>query len=530
MNFFILVFAMALTITNTKAQFQTASVSETVISSVGSSKPTVTSIGNDIIRVNGDVFKVTVINDLSTSDNPGIQWETFTGTYNGYTLLNYTSGILFVDAVLIYNEDNSCQNTRFDVIVAYSDASNSYLETFYWDYASNTFVSNSYWTIGGPASTAINIDANELGEFVITWDEASTGDCYALNGSYTSSCGDPSLVSGNAATICSGCESPDVAINYDGSTHRVYFCFIDNSVLKVEHDDFSDINGSYSATSDYASASPYPAHDFNIPRIACPNSWHGDVRDFMVVAEDRDIGTDELIFGVNRYQSGTPTECYYNDGGTCSPGDISVPGAAHFRPVVTYNSTSNQDIWIGWNLDNLSGAISTTYDALYPIVLALDYAGNTISHNYLDVPVFVTSADEIGPLAISGRYHTDNFYSFYNTWAYQGSATIDLYSKSVAQTSTSSLRLANSDSEPELNFLELLTKGMPGNEYNNQDYFLLNILDIAGKEIVNEQGNLSNLSERYSILKNQLSPGIYIASLTSTDKVVNIASKLFIGN
>lgn len=128
-----------------------------------------------------------------------------------------------------------------------------------------------------------------------------------------------------------------------------------------------------------------------------------------------------------------------------SPAFISNQDFLNSKPVVTFDNSAGH-MYIGWTFENLndpSGYVSSlgACNATYPIVLVRDQKGeDSQCLKYWEVPELTCGVYEImNALSVSGRYVSDNLYTWYNDGSQNGSV-YDIFYKSVAQSTTPALR------------------------------------------------------------------------------------------
>jgi hypothetical protein len=522
---------------NGYAQFTAASATENAAGVSATPRAT----GNDVQDYGGNTYRVSVWDDAGTS--PGIAWRVKYGapTYNGSLPFSITSNVFDADVSIVTFGSAKV----FALATYYVGGATSlyYLELYYWDNPGGIWGFYSQGTTSfasGSFGTTLNIDANDAGDFVVTWDQSDT---WVITGSLVTS----SLVLNSSIKAAQPGTNPDVCIFHaGGGNDYVHLTYIDGSgYLTVDDHKLSDLVSGSNAHTTALNTTPY-YYTFYYPRIACPNS-SGSKDEWTVVAEDND-GTTFYIVGYN-YKSGTgltgPT--IYNDGSQ-APGKtiLTFFGATthiigSIRPAVCYddqytNANGGLGIWVGWSLNNdqdpMNDYIVNDYvysgsvHAWYPIVLQCDNQGlpvnnGSITASYWQVPTTLVGSDYVDYLSLAGRYGTDRLFLTYNDIIRNGSTVDDIYTKEVTPSSATSLRTSGSD---------LLYQSNNDLPIHATDLVSFKLYDLTGNVIVNKKTTVNDIQKELMLNQMKLAPSLYLLQMNTEDKKFFITKKAFIGN
>jgi hypothetical protein len=278
----------ALTAIKMSAQFTGASIGET---SSGTSSSGVNNTGNDIIDDNGSLLVVSVWD----GSVPEIGYNFNNGAQTGRVALNH-SGAVDPDVCLIKNGNGNI----YAVVVLHETPAMGtaayHVEYYRWTgsaiaYGSTAVLSTVQY------QTAINVDGDNFGNFVIVWDQDSLAGVHSVIKSVTGSAPGASAPSLNNSPFTVNFTSdddisPDVSLFDDGnSTVDAKYCWVNRNSGNIDVDFERWPNPGISSSpavvtnAVVASSATTPNSVFRYPRIACPNS-NGYTCDFAVVAED----------------------------------------------------------------------------------------------------------------------------------------------------------------------------------------------------------------------------------------------------
>ena len=215
---------------------------------------------------------------------PELAWKVATNATNSIALQN--SDAFDPDVVLV----KDMSNVWWALVVYYSPSAGHHYVCEQYKYVGTSFVYGTTFQLENVSNfgTAINIDANADGDFVIVWDK-STG----ISMNYGS-------IANSGVTFHNGQNSPislysnnehmpDVAIYSDISYNYIFYTYVDasGSYVNVDEAEFSapqtlttDFTEAYTDICSYCNG--YVAY----PRIACPAPLNlADYRYFTVVYE-----------------------------------------------------------------------------------------------------------------------------------------------------------------------------------------------------------------------------------------------------
>jgi len=537
--------------TQAQAQFAVASYGDVALATA---IKTSDNTGNDIMDFNGDLFEVTVSEDLDAPLNSGLAYSV-NGIVRQFIPFSYPGVLQSAEGYLDPDVCLITDGTYIYALAVYleyepgSNYENYYiLECFRYDYDSEHFISLGHTILEayGPTLSVpltsdfeVNIDAgfaesenrfvttwnDQLGYFVSAWEGmVGEGECATMCGS-SHYIYDIFTRSNNAYLAL-----PDVALN----NYLVYFTYlIDGSPtsqgIEVVSVDLYELCESDPDPSILFQTSPSYFGDYRNPRIACPNSLTAtsgaDDADFHVVAEETDYNTMWGILGINYFNgSGSTYINYYNDG-TTGNSPTRIDDIPNYNPVVTYSEDGN--IIVGWLIDNKSAAyVGNAVDALYPIAINCDPDGKVTSGaDYMNVPNSAVSSDEYTTFSVAGRFASatqSNLYSFLRK-------NDECYSKVVSEGS-SNLRLSNSDnqiSHKKYNLISMLGHSMEidGIDLEGKE-FVFQLFDMMNREVVNLSGDISKIRREYKNLVNKASLGVYYGSINAVDGSIYSSGKI----
>ncbi|MBL0343517.1 MAG: hypothetical protein IPP71_23275 [Bacteroidetes bacterium] len=469
--------------------------------------------GNDILDFGGNNYFVSVSSSLN---NAGLYWNFNNGSATGYAYFaSGASDIYHADVCLVVDQNNN----EIHAIVGWYyggtlGSPSFYIEDYLWDgssafnYVTSTFVNGTF-------GTTLNVDGDDLGNFIMVYDESNT--LYALSGDINFGSFNMNN-SGNAVTI--GLNSglyPDVSIYSDATPGNqiVHLTYVDGSGdLNIEYDTYSNIAANTpSFTAWTGPISPATSGYFiSNPRIASPNS-SGAYDDWTVVWQEDDRTMTYYIKGLNS-KGGSLSAIYtYNDG-TYTNSVMPLFDVQNSHPVVAYDYNSTPTIWIGWIFDNRTGfyGYMNCFSSLYPIGLKCnDVALPDPAFDYWQVPNIVTNDLEIYPLSLASRYaSSDQLLLTY----YFANSTPEVWNKNVSSSSAIEFRIDNNViATSDLN--DLIDK---------EKIFIL--FDSKGNKVlehISKQNEMEKLMQDY-----KLPPSIYFLQVISDKGKTYIGRKLFI--
>lgn len=381
---------------NLKAQFITAIQGNNTFSLSVVGRAT----GNDILEKSGDVWEVTVWDDVS--GNPGLGFNVnSSGTFfNNIALSNNDA----YDTDVALTVDGS--GDIHAIVVYFSQNAGGYVvEDFVWN--TNTFNLNSGPTVFDIQSvfgTAVNVDAEYDGYFIVVWDVS--GSPFGITGDVAGG----TLNLNNVISIGSSATGifPDVCINNRGND-RVTYCYIDASGdLIVDSDSYGNMGTSSTPTNELTTQ---PNDMFLVPRIACNDaSVVGNAIDWTVVVMDTDVSSAYRIIGYSFNSSNLLNVVEYSNSTIWAIPGEDLKNHESYHPVVTYDDQGS--IFVGWNYNNIPAYTSSTIDSYYPLVVACDYNGNPL-FDYWNVPNSLSSGEIKDFLSLSGRHGVDVLFCSY---------------------------------------------------------------------------------------------------------------------
>ena len=523
-------------------------------------------INNDVLDDGNISYKVTAYTDASNNLVAGIMWEVYK---NGsiYKEVKPLSNILSdqqvydIDVCLVKDPFTGDVNA-LTVFSVYSESIPSFwaMEAFRWDNGANEFTpylttpgGNVVQTIdldlrktAGEIGTSIRIDANDLSEFIIVFDNANqqvfgyTGFVYGGTSIYNNGLNfnniDPFFIDDGV--------SPDVSITRNNDLADLYitYCsYIGSSgssagkliVAESGYLGLKNIVPSPTYTFNIVAApalSPVP-NQFDSPRIASPKIDPFNLNKYTVVYNVIE-GSNRFKFYIRGYTNDYGAIQTYNNG-SMGP-SLNITEIVNCKPVVTYDN--NDQVWVGWLINNTIGSSAnfpptvipypSATDAFFPVVVKCDAVGRAMLAEYWEVPHVGSnfgSNNAIGTFAISGRNSSlelANYYSYFNSTP-NGAGVTNLLSKSVDIVSASSLR--------EISKGEHIKSGL--NEFLNDNLNVTNlnfiIIDTQGKLIYSTRGSANDILKYINTDFQELDKSIYLCNLYSADGKVNINEKLF---
>jgi hypothetical protein len=405
--------------------------------------------GSDILELGGgDIYRVSVWEPTVNGDGFGWLVDYGGNTYTGTLPFQNLSSMGDPDVCLVHSVDLG----QVLAFIVYYDQSSStwYVESYYWDTSSLTFVIayTPYALDVGGVGTTINIDgtATPDGKFVVVWDDASNA-TYATVGDANS------YIIANKIFIRDG-TSPDLSIYVDalGNYNVVHIALLNSGVdLTVLDFDFADlaVSNTSNVVTALAAQSPPNGGVFRYPRIASPTDINNAPNEWTVVAEEYVAsGPQHYIVA---YNNGNTTPLYYNDGVGGNP--LLIDDANYF-PVVCYDRNypaNGAGIWVGWNFacDKSNFAYSNIINnAEYGIIMNCDLNAIPLTADCWILPDNITpnNGDLAGFISMAGRYASDRIFITFAKHVVNGSMVEDVFYKDVANVSAAtSMRIAPTD-------------------------------------------------------------------------------------
>jgi len=470
--------------------------------------------GNCIYETGGTTYIVNVSDDNNIS-NAVFSWKV--GTNSGFIIIDPAAAVVDPDVCLVNNN----AGVVFAIVAYYDQNSSQFqMRVFNWVAASQQFSGNVPVILSpGQFQSAINIDANDAGDFAIVWDQP--GQLIQLAIGRTNGGGVPQLVfPGTAYNIEAG-TMPDVCMYRNSMTgyKQVDVAYINTgSLVLVDFYRFADLlSGVISVQPQFRSA---PADlIYRYPRIDCPAAGFGGAASFTVVVEDSDNLSSWYIKGFNSNDCCPGfTTTIYNDGST-SNSPYNLTDVPNTKPVVAYQNNVD-GINVGWNFDNSFGLIGApgASVARYPVVISSDKRAEIFpSSKYLVVPLSVTFGNQIGNLSISGRHSSEGLYTYLN------SQLNDIYFKAVPHAiNANALRSENSNNFQQwINSLDVESSGSK---------IIFNVYDLLAKEVFFFEGHPSELKLQWNRFMDSARQGIYTGRSYNLSGNSNFSGKIFIGN
>jgi hypothetical protein len=400
----------------------------------------------------------------------------------------------------------------------------------------------------GEIGTSIRIDANDLNEFIIVFDNANQkvfGYTGFVDGSISIYKNGLNFNNIDPFFIDDGV-SPDVSITKSNAIFDPYitYCSYIGSAgssagkLIVAESGYLGLKAIVPSPTYTFSIVAAPAllpvpNQFDSPRIASPKiDPSGIVTNKYTVVYNVIEGSSRFKFYIRGYTNDYGSIQTYNNG-TMGP-SLNITEIVNCKPVVTYDN--NDQVWVGWLINNMIGSSAnfpptvipypSATDAFFPVVVKCDPFGRTLLSEYWEVPHVGTnfgSNNAIGTFAISGRnssFEQANYYSYFNSTPNAAGIT-NLLSKSVNIFTATSLR--------EISQGEQIKSGL--NEFLNNNLNVVNlnfmIFDTQGKLIYSTRGSGNDILKYINSEFQELDKSIYLCNLYSADGKVNINEKLF---
>ena len=512
---------MIMSVVNVQAQFTAASVADMSYSTSTS----VINTGIDNLEESGVTYELSAWD--GNTPNCGYFVDDGNNTVSGDFGLYYTDAQDPDVSLMI----RYCSDTKiFGVIVYYSETA----QGFVWELGSfnpSTYVySRISALVFDPMTTygtTVNIDKNDINDFVITYDDPSQNIYYVTGYMDCSSTFQPRLdISGctpvQINTTWNG-SMPDVTVYYNSNStmERVIFTFVDDASgdLMVEDESYADLSNCTPQSSPVSIATN-AGYGFYYPRISSASGAAGWDTPWTVVVEENDGSTTYKIDGFTNTYPGGPSYIIphvYNDGNTTdhSPLDLYlVSTAPNLRPVVAYSDALGDALFVGWTFYNYhapngwqSGSGETNAD--YPIVPGrADYDG------YLDPQATYWEAPD--PVNSNDHYRTLSMACAYNlSLAYYNGNDNKVYVKRVYP-NASSLRLSTS--------ADVYFNLFPNPSVDGQ-FIIDGITSPANIEVKNILGELiyrQNVSApRAKINLGKQAAGIYFLTLKDEKQTIN---------
>ncbi len=407
------------------------------------------------------------------------------------------------------------------LVVYYSNAQNAYIiEDYVW--GSSTFSINGspqFIDYQNNFESAINIDSDYDGYFVIVWEGQST-QILGMTGNVSS--GALSLNSSSYIGSVGSGTFPDVCLS-NHSNDSIHYCYLESGRLYVDMDSYSSLSMGVSANSLINSYTPLCTFAFGPPRIACPNPNVGNAMDWAMVVSEYKIGTAYNIYMYNNdFSNGLVGPIICNDGTWfTSPPYPDLTSEDNYNPVVTYDDQSN--IYVGWNMNNLSTILNTpgaTWESIYPIVLLCGVNGPATNAPYWDVPQNGNNSEIRDYLSLSGKNAAN-----YVLCSYYFNDGSDVETKSVLDSPNNPGLRTHPSSYFENSEQENLSK------FKDYDNLNMIIYELTGRIVMNntvtyqELLELLNPSINYQVLmKNKL----YLLQISTNDGKFYYRTKRFI--
>jgi len=497
----------ALVASNSKAQFIDAVVPDTA---VGLNPIFANNTGNDILSFGGSFYAVNVWDD-NNGVNAGMSWKV--GIWDGFINIGGGQDAVDPDVVLVKNTGG----VVFAIVAYYSPNTNEFkCEVFQYSVAGHVFFNiNTMVLANGMYNTAINIDANDIGDFVIVWDEPG----FSVNCVTGTTNPTPALSAGGQVLTLDAGKTPDVSIfrnptSGDNQADVVYITSLGK--INVDFYRIDDLQNSVVlATPSFRS--PNADLQYRYPRIATPNSLYGTNNDFTVVTEDTDGASSWYIKVFNSNGCCVPMThlMIYNDGTTMNS-PFNTSDQPNTRPVVCYEK-GYTNIWVVWNLDNLTGALPAPGAAFAksPVVLIGSKQGQlNVPQNYRYVPLSVVTGSNYNHVSLAGRNTTKNLLTYYKA------NDNSIYSKAVNQLPMPS-QLKSTGSTSLNNWLDQATM----DDGDNGTVYTLDIVDLSGKIVRSFSSTADALKETVKAFKENAVTGIYLVTVRSKSGLVTYNGK-----
>lgn len=507
-QFICLIFLSINFISHTNAQFAAASLTQSTVATAMARYT-----GNDILDDNNDTYSVTVYDDALGS--PGISWEVYFGGNN------YASSTVFTKTTIIDPDVSLIRDLpsgAISAIVFYYDysAPGFYLEQYTWDPSSFQFLFVTQLFVANLTyGFALNIDADENGEFAIVFDELANNDIYVAAGDLSGTGGTIALGFSNPLLTGITGNAPDVALNFNGNITYIYIDYIELTTggdIQVQQLDYNTIKAGVFSPNIVYSMPPLSGFSNVAPRIACGPTYLSS--DYWAVVYVESNGTVTNIKAVVS-DAGFISSVTYNDQTLFPFNLIDISSVININLAICYDY--NTDIWTGWTIDN--GSLGTGSQPIFmPSVVKFDKSGITpLVTDYLEVATSPASTDYIDVLSLAGRY-TKNSNLIYLSCL--NAANYDIYAKQAPYSPTANLRSA-------INLPENLTKKLDIQETSNASTFY--IYNMAGEMVRN--GNAMSGDIKKTIVKyiQALPAGVYVLK-TANQKGEQATQKLVATN
>jgi len=339
---------------------------------IGPTSITARQTGNDVIGSGMGTFRV-FVND----GDRFLYWANNTSTF-------YSGSVAYA-AALVNDPDVALvtwNDTAYAVVVYHDVGTGFFCKVFKWSgTAFNVVYQNGLLTGSFTNDCAINVDGDNYGNYIITWDDGAGNIYYATGDAASNITYSTTLVSS------SGYKWGDVALFNDGSSNVATFAYVDvpNDDIIVEQHTYSNlVAGTISAiyiTSPALSA-PTGEHFEMYPRVACPPPA-GASSDWTVVAQSADKPTSSRILGWNS-NSGTVSSYDYTAATSLTLNSWNSTGLNNYFPAVTYDyfyPSGSHPIWVGWSIAAYNAG--TSFDnADYVVTIPCDPNGTPFSNIY----------------------------------------------------------------------------------------------------------------------------------------------------
>jgi hypothetical protein len=332
-------------------------------------------------------------------------------------------------------------------------------------------------------------------------------ECYFAGNNYT---GDLPL---NYYSVYSGAvvNYIDVSIVKDINViHALAVSCIRNGLVTISEDPLSSIYNSAPTTINTLSN---PGVIVSRPRISSPNLL-GGANEYEVVFEC--TNNARTYYEMRGYNNAAAVGYKYNIGTFVPRGNTtSVP---NHHPVVAYDQQNNVNV--GWVLDNSSGAISGAFQSLYPIVVPCDNTGTPTVSTYWETPRAGANFGNyfsLPYLALSGRHSLTYDSTFVSTYSLTNA---DFLTKSVIINSASSLKVADIKNASTNNLQAFIQTADPLSKYKTT------IWNTEGREVSSRNLNLSEIENFIKSNLDNLPSGIYFTRLINDKNQVAFAGKI----
>jgi hypothetical protein len=498
--------------------FTPAVISENTSGCVGNHIKTLADVhntGNDarspILNVSLPTMEVNVWDGVT----PGLGWNDGTSMCS-ISLPAHTDD---PDVTLVESYNSSINAITWYAIIVYRDNTNNncICDLYYWNSTSFQRYTTGYpvtLSSGGYIS-AINVDANNLGDIGIVWDDSQTGYIEAVTG-YGHSLTSPTLGSISVSLANSrNCISPDVSTRND----LVYFTFLDQN-NKTMYVDYYSTSIIYSGSSLYRTSllSNSSPGNYYFPRIACPPGTNS--AEYSAVVEQAYNGSYDIV---NFTNDGTTTyNNIYTDASQAN-GPCAINSAYNMKPVISYNDAYS-GLMVGWSSDYYNGV---TFYPRASVAVACDVTGavnscitDGINNSYLIVPKDnFSKLYQCWALSIAGRDYNNSSNMLYT---YYMPDLTDVRYKDVPFCYNSggvySLRKKGGDASNNLSispnpFTDELKITLGVDNAN------VRIYDLVGNLLLQTEGNEAKINEEFNRFSADIPKGIYYLIITNNDGV-----------